>query len=205
MTNEMTTKPLAEELFDQDLADMISGMATGNFRKYGRHGSGIMVTVNDLKDEGYLAAIVAYQTFDHRLGATSNYMQSFRTYAYRYIKTAMSAYCRRYNHVLSISERDSRDHMDVINDIQVIHIDHQTENSDGFDIPVGSGVEAPQEVSDHLFVGLSTLETNLIKGHIIDECSLQELAVQYGLSKSRAGELIREAKNKMKERGRDYV
>jgi RNA polymerase sigma factor (sigma-70 family) len=205
MTDEMTAQPPAEELFDKDLADMVNGMATGYFRKYGRHSSSVMITIDDLETEGYVGATVAYQTFDRHLGATTNYIQSFRTYAYPYIKAAMNAYCRRYSHVLSISERDSRDNMSSINSIQVVHIDHQTEDSEGFDIPVGSGVEASQEVSEYLFAGLSKLEVDLVKGHIINEHSLQELADEYGLSKSRAGEIIRAAKDKMKERVEDYV
>ena len=205
MTDSKTTQPPAEELFDQNLADMIHGMATGYFRKYGKNSSSIMIRTDDLETEGYLGATVAYQTFDYRQGATNNHIQSFRTYAFPYIKAAMNAYCRRYSHVLSISERDSRDNMNSINSIQVVRIDQPQKDADYFDIPVGSGMELPQEVSEHLFAGLSALEVKLIKGHILEDHSLQELADEHGLSKSRTGEIVRAAKNKMKERVVDYV
>ncbi len=208
--NEVLTQfqPSIEELFDENLNDMTRAMAANYFRSYGKYASSAMITFDDLVNEGELAAVVAYQSFDQTLGVASNAAASFRTHAYPYINAAIRTYCRKFAHVLSISERDTRDHLDLIHDIGVVHIDahsHKVKEADRFDIPIGSGVEVTHEISKNMFVGLSTLETKLIKGHILEGYSLKILASECGLSKSRVGQIIRRAKSKMKERIQDYV
>jgi DNA-directed RNA polymerase specialized sigma subunit len=163
-----------------------------------------MISQEDLALEGYVGATIAYGSFDPSLGHTDDVVQSFRTHAFPYIKSAMLTYCRKFGHALSISEKAARDDLGSIIGIGVVHID-QFDDDEEFDIPVGSGVEISQDVDEYFLAGFTELERNLVKDHMIDGYSLQELSNRHSVSKSRAGEIIRKLTERMKTRAENYV
>lgn len=199
MDNTIEKKPL-EELLDTDTMDMINCMATKYATKYGRGAHCSMINHSDLVSEGYVGATVAYQAFDPSKPA------SFRTFAFPYIRNAMMSYCRRYSHTLSISERAARRDYGDITDIGVVHIDQFDDEDGEFDIPMGSGVEAGSvDIDEYFLVGFSELEAGLVKDHMLNGYSLQDLANKYGISKTSAGETLRGLKDRMRERATRYV
>jgi RNA polymerase sigma factor (sigma-70 family) len=206
VNNDTTTEKLPlDALLNQDLHDMINSLAS---QFYGVHGKrnihSVMISQEDLALEGYVGATIAYRSFDPDLGHTDDVAQSFRTHAYPYIKNAMLTYCRKFGHSLSISEKAARDDLGAIINIGVIHIDQFDEDKE-FDIPIGSGVEISQDVDEYFLAGFTEFERNLVKDHMIDGYSLQELSDKYGVSKSRAGEIIRKLTDRMRIRAENYV
>ncbi len=197
----ITSKPSLEELLDDKLMGIAEGMAKVLVVKYGRYNAQALITVDDLRDEALLAAATAYASYDPSRGAL------FSTYVYPYMRHAMQTYCKKFGHVLTISEKDSRDFMAEINGISVLRIDQCVANTDGeeFDIPVGSGAKCSLDVDDFLLRGFNTLERNIIKDHYIDEYSLREIAMRHKISKPRVGVMIRDLKDRMKERAERYV
>ena len=206
MSNDTTEKPSLDTLLDQDLHNLINCIASQFFGKYGRHSiHSSMITQEDLAQQGFFGAITAYESFDPNLGYTDNAVQSFRTHTFPYIKSAMLTYCRKFGHSLSISEKAARDDWRSMIDISVVHIDQFDDDDEEFDVPVGSGVEVSQDVDEYFLVGFTPLERNLVKDHMIDGYSLQDLANRHHISKTRAGEIIRGLTDRMKIRAENYV
>lgn len=205
-----TTKPSLNQLTTQDLFDMINALASRYYGTYGRKNkNSSMISIEDLAAQGSLAATTAYSSFNPALATNPDLITAFRTHAYPYIKNAMLTYCKKFSHPLSISEKSARDEWGNVTSIGIIHIDQTyADSEDGqeqFDIPVGSGVEVlGYDAEEYFFAGFSDFERSLIKGYILDEYSLQELANQHKLSKSRVGEIIRNLTDRMKCRAECY-
>lgn len=206
MNNDtIVEKPSLDALLDQDLHDMVNCLASNCYASYGkRNMHSVMISQEELALEGYLGVTIAYRSFNTSLGYTNDVVRSFRTHAYPYIKNAMLTYCRKFSHPLSISEKAARNDMGSILNIGVIHIDQFDEDKE-FDIPTGSGVEISQDVDEYFLAGFTELERNLVKNHMIDGYSLQELSDRHSISKSRAGEIIRKLTDRMKTRAENYV
>ncbi len=214
MSNTTTEKPSLDTLLDKNLHNLINATAYKYYAKYTRSNrdTSIMVTQEDLALEGYLAVTKAYESFNATRGFTDDYMISFRTYVHPYITNAMRTYCCRFSHTLSISERAAREDFEAISSIGVIHIDkkdHVTHGYQGqydFDIPVGSGVDVSQiDMEDYLLQGLSPMERNLVKDHILDGYTLRTIAKRYNIAPSRAGQIIKGLKDRIKEKVERYV
>ena len=200
----MITKPVLDVLLNQNVHDLINCMAANFYRTYGgRNSHSPMISQEDLALEGYVGMTLAYESFDPSLGHTDNVDTSFRTYIYPYVKNAMSTYCRKFSHSLTISEKSARDDMHSLINIGVVHID-QFDDNDKFDIPVGSGVQASEDVNEHFLAGFSQFERELVKDHMIDGYSLQEISHRHQISKSRAGEIIRNLTKRMKQKAESY-
>ena len=192
-----------EYLLNQDLHNLINCTASQFYNNYGRNSKSAMLTQEYIAGEGYFAINIAYQSFEPRLGTNEDVRISFRTYAFPYIKNAMLVYCRKFGHSLSIGEKAARDELGAIRDVGVVHID-QFDDDEEFDIPVGSGVESSQDVDDYFMAGFTDLQKDLIRGHIIDGFPLQVVSDRNDISKSRASEIIRELKERMRERAENY-
>lgn len=194
MRNEdVATKPELDSLLDKNLDNLIQGLAHKYFWRHGKNQSTSIVSQKDLVSEGYLGAIVAYESFD------TAFNTKFSTHAYPYIVNAMSAYCRKFGHPLSISEKSARTDLEALSGIKTTHIDQLEE----FDVP-SSGMELPPEIDKELLLGLSQLESDLLLDHVVMGYSLAELGQIYKMSKSRAGEMIRSSKQRIRERIKNY-
>ncbi|MEE8113311.1 MAG: sigma-70 family RNA polymerase sigma factor [Nitrososphaerales archaeon] len=205
MSNDTLEKPALDVLLDNDLHNLVQCTASQFFGFYGRRAvHSVMITQEDLATEGYVAVMVAYQSFNPNLGFTSNIVRWFRTHAYPYITNAMSTYCRKFGHALSISEKSSRSDLPNLVGIGIVHMDQLDEDQE-FDLPVGSGVEISHDVDEFFLAGFSAFERKLVRDHMIDGYSLDEISKRYQLSKSRAGEILRGLTERMKTRAEDYV
>jgi RNA polymerase sigma factor (sigma-70 family) len=205
MEDKTLEKPTLDVLLDHNLHDLVQSMASKFNKSYGKRGIySTMITHEDLATEGYVGVTVAYPSFNPDLGASDNVAQSFRTYAYPYIKSAMQTYCKKFSHALSISEKAARLHFQDITEIGTIYIDQLEENEE-FDIPVASGIKFDSDIEDYLFIGFTNFERELMRDHIICDYSLQEVARRHGLSKSRVGEIVRDLTQRMKGRAEKYV
>ena len=206
MNNDTIEKPALDVLLDESLHSLIQCTASRFYSTYGRKSRhGVMIDPQDLAGEGYAAVVVAYQSFNPDLGHTDDAVQSFRTHAFPYIKNAMLTYCRKFGHSLSISEKAARDEFQDIISIGVVHMD-QLDEDESFDVPVGSGMDSSQEdVEDFFMAGFSDFERSLVRDHVIEGYSLQEVSARHNLSKSRAGEIIRGLTERMKGRAEKYV
>ncbi len=203
--NTIVEKPSLDALLDQNLHDMVNCVASQFYGAYGKRNiHSVMISQEDLALEGYVGVTIAYRSFNTGLGHTNDVIQSFRTHAFPYIKNAMLTYCRKFGHSLSISEKAERDDLGSIIRIGVVHID-QFDDDKEFDIPVGSGVEISQDVDEYFLAGFTKFERDLVKDHMIDGYSLQELSNRHSISKSRAGEIIRKLTDRMKTRAENYV
>ena len=204
-------KPSLDARLNQDLHDLINATAFRFFAVYGRrslHSS--MISQEDLAQHGFLGAMTAYESFDPSKGYDDNLIPWFRSHAYPYIKNAMLTYCRKFSHSLSISEKSAREDWGEICSIGVTHIDHLRhgggDEHSSFDIPIGSGMDIlEQDIDDYFFAGFSQLERDLARDHLIDGYSLQEVSKRHQLSKSRASEIIRGLKDRMRARAEEYV
>lgn len=203
MSNDTLEKPPLDVLLDHQLHNLVQSTATHFYNVFGRRSHSVMISQEDLALEGYVGVTLAYESFDPNMGYTQNIPQSFRTHAFLYIKNAMLTYCRRFSHSLSISEKAARYDAKGLINIGVIHID-QLDDDEEFDIPVGSGVETSNDIDDYFLVGFTDFERGLVKDHIIHGYSLQEVSTRYGLSKSRAREVIRVLTERMRERAEKY-
>lgn len=204
-------KPSLDALLNQDLHDLINATACRFFAVYGRRSHSSMISQEDLAQQGFFGAMTAYESFDLSKGYDNNLIPWFRSHAYPYIKHAMLTYCRRFSHSLSISEKAARIDWGKVSSVGVLHIDqiHWGEGRDGkdqFDIPTSSGIDSlEQDIDDYFFAGFSQLERNLVRDHLIDGYSLQEVSKRHQLSKSRASEIIRGLKDRMRVRAEEYV
>lgn len=205
MSNDTLEKPALDVLLDHNLHNLVQCTASQFYGVYGKHSAhSVMITQEDLALEGYTGVTVAYESFDPKLGFTDNIAQSFRTHVYPYIKSMMLTYCRKFGHSLSISEKAARYEFQDIISIGVVHID-QLDEDDEFDVPMGSGVTISHDVDEYFLAGFSEFERSLVKEHIIDGYSLQEVSKRHGLSKSRAGEILRGLTARMRTRAESYV
>ena len=155
-----------------------------------------VVSRQDLVSEGITAACAAYKNFDPSKG-------SWCSYTYMYVLNAMQTYCKKFCHPLSISERESREHLADMTGIGVVRIDRSNpEYGDKqFDIPVGSGVEVGEyEVDEFYFRGFAPLEVTIFKEHVLQDKTLQEVALKYNLSKSSVYTTIDKLSKRMRER-----
>lgn len=204
MNNETLEKPALDVLLNSNLHDLVKATANRFYNAYGRYAAhSVMITTENLGQEGYVGLTVAYESFDPNLGHTTDMAQSFRTHCYPYIKNAMLTFCRKYGHTLSISEKAARDEFKDIISIGVIHMDQLNEDEE-FDLPVGSGVEVSHDVDTYLLAGFTDFERNLVRDNMIDGYSLQEISKRYSLSKSRAGEILRGLTERMRMRAENY-
>lgn len=187
------TKPaLSTLLEDPNFIQTVKNLAYGFYSKYGYNP---MISMEDLENEGMLAASVAYNSFNLAYECT------FKTHAYQYMRHAMNTYCRKFCHVLSISEKDTRNHLDEMLGVGILRIDQkQDSETDEFDIPVGSGVESYYDIDEFFFTGFSLFERSLATDHLINDMSLQQLSRKYGVSKSRVGSIINGLKARMRTR-----
>lgn len=202
--NVVLEKPPLDTLLDHDLHNLIQCMASRFCSKYRKHSlHSVMITQEDLALEGYLGVTIAYESFDANMGFTDNIAQSFRTHAYPYIQNAMSTYCRKFIHTLSISEKAARSELPSMTDINIVHID-QLEDIN-FDIPIGSGMNVSYDIDEYFFKGFNHFECSLVKDHILEGYSLRETSQRHGLSKSRTREIISNLIQRMKARAELYV
>ena len=200
----MITKPALDVLLNQNVHDLINCMAANFYRTYSRRNShSPMISQEDLSLEGYVGMTIAYESFDPSLGHTDNVNTSFRTYIYPYVKNAMSTYCRKFSHSLTISEKSARDDMHSLLNIGIVHID-QFDDNEKFDIPIGSGVQTSEDMNEYFLAGFSQFERELVKDHMIDGYSLQEISHRHQISKSRAGEIIRDLTERLKQKAENY-
>ncbi len=191
MIESVAEKLPLETLLDDNLQDMIRCIAMGFRRKYARTHNHYMITDQDLISEGTLATVTAYKSFDPTRGIL------FRTYAYPYIRYAMQTYCRKFSHPLSISEKCARDDFGSIMNIPVIHIDQLDEDTE-FDIPMGSGLNLPQELDVLYMTGFTDFERATFVDYVFNQLSLQELSHKYGRSKTRMGVIMNQLKDRIK-------
>lgn len=191
---------LEELVLNQDFQNLLKRTARRYAYKYSKFSGSSSLEVDDLISEGFIAANTAYNSYDPKFGAT------FVTYAYPYIRHAMDSYCRRYCHVLTISEKESRDYLGDLINRSVLRID-QDDSSDGneFDIPASSGLEVEFDVDDYFFAGFSSFEKELARSNMIEGKTINELAVKYNISRSRIGVIIKELKDRMKEKAEEYA
>jgi len=137
MNNDTTEKPSLDILLDQNLNNLINCTASQFFGKFGKYNpNSVMITQEDLAQQGFFGAMTAYESFDPSLGYDDNIIPWFRSYAYPYIKNAMLTYCRKFSHSLSISEKAARDDWGSMINIGVVHID-QFNDDEEFDVPIG--------------------------------------------------------------------
>ena len=210
-SDAVSEKPSLDALLDQNLHDLINATAFRFYAVYGkRFKNSAMISQEDLAQQGFYGTMTAYQSFDTSVGYDDNIIPWFRSHAYPYIRNAMLTYCRKFSHSLSISEKAAREDWSEISSIGVVHIDNLNSDTghdhDKFDIPIGSGLDAlEQDIDDYFLAGFSQLERNLVKDHLIDGYSLQEVSKRHQLSKSRASEIIRGLRDRMKARAEDYV
>lgn len=205
-------KPSLDALLDQNLHDLINATAFRFYAVFAKRSQySAMISQEDLAGQGFFGVMTAYRSFDPSVGYDDNLIPWFRSHAYPYIRNAMLTYCRKFSHPLSISEKAAREDWGEICNIGVVYIDHQRTNGDSgehtsFDIPVGSGVDVTeQDIDDYFLAGFSQLERNLVKDHLIDGYSLQEVSIRHQISKSRASEMIKGLKDRMKGRAENYV
>jgi RNA polymerase sigma factor (sigma-70 family) len=205
----VTEKPSLDALLNQDLHDLINAIAFRFFAVYGKNNQhSSMISQEDLAQQGFFGVMTAYESFDPFRGYDDNLIPWFRSHAYPYIRNAMLTYCRKFSHPLSISEKAARIDWGEVAGVGVLHIDSLPQHNEhnGFDIPMGSGMDAlEQDIDDYFFVGFSQLERNLARDHLIDGYSLQEVSKRHRLSKSRASEIIRGLKARMRVRAEKYV
>ena len=198
--DNVAEKPSLEELLDQDLKDMINAMAAKYMAPFASKPHGSMISHADVVSEGMIGVMRAYNAFDPNGGA------AFKTFAFTPIRNAMLAYCRKFSHTLTISEKAARDDMGTLNGIGVVHIDQlNVDEGETFDIPVGSGVEVQNDAEEFFFRGFTDFEAQLARDHLVEGYSLQEIAMRHDMSKTRAREIIQELKVRMQSRADRYV
>ena len=203
MSNDILEKPALDVLLDNNLHNLVQATASRYYSAYGRYAAhSVMISQENLAQEGYVGLTVSYDSFDPNLGHTKDVAQSFRTHCYPYIKNAMLTYCRKYGHALSISEKAARDEFKDIISIGVVHMD-QLDEDEEFDLPIGSGMESFQE-EDYLLEGFSEFERSLVRDNMIDGYSLQEISERHSVSKSRAGEILRRLTERMRIKAENY-
>ena len=198
MTVITTEKEPLKNLLNKDLNEMVASLATTFYNMYGKSDRGSLIDRHDLESEGFLASAIAYDSFDPTLG-------KFSTWAFPYIKNAMTNFCLKFRHPLSISANAARTDITALMDIGVLHLNWPDEDGHDFDIPVASGVDQASETIEFFFKGFSDFEQELLKEHLLDDYSLQEIAFKHGMSKSHVRVLIKRLQARMKARAVDYV
>ncbi len=200
--NQTVSKPSLESLItDKNFVKMVETLSFKTLRSsYRFNTEHPIVSQQDLVSEGMTAACNVYKNFDPSRGA-------WTSYTYMYVLNAMQTFCKKNCHQLSISEKESRDHLGDMTKIGVVRIDRRAEDENGrsFDIPVGSGVEAGKdELDEFYFRGFAPMEVAMFKEHILEEKTLQEVATKYGVSKSNVYTTIDRLSQRMRERVEYY-
>jgi RNA polymerase sigma factor (sigma-70 family) len=200
--NQTVEKPSLESLLsDKNFVNMVDTLSFKTLRSsYRFNEDHPIVSQQDLVSEGITAAISAYKNFDPAKGA-------WTSYTYMYVLNAMQTFCKKNCHQLSISEKESRNHLGDMTRIGVVRIDRKSGSDDdqSFDIPVGSGVELGQhEFEEFYFRGFAPLEVAMFKEHILEDRTLQEIANKYGVSKSNVYMTIDKLTQRMRERVEYY-
>lgn len=199
--NQALEKPSLESLLSSQefkkMLNILSHKARKSIYRFSSISDHPIATTEDLISEGVLAAIKTYPNFDPSRG-------DWCGYTYMYVLHAMQVFCKKNSHQLSISEREARDHLGELACIGVVRIDRPIQ-SDGndlhFDIPVGSGVDASQvDLDSFYFNGFSDLEVSMFKEHIIEDRTLQEIALKYGISRSTVFVTIDKMSKRIRER-----
>ena len=198
MTVETTSKESLTKLLDHDLNNMVASIATTYYKMYRDSDRGSLIEQEDLEGEGFAAVAIAYESFDPSRG-------KFRTWAFPYINKAMTNFCLKFRHPLSISEKAARFDMPSLMDIGVMHLNWPDEDGNDFDIPIASGIDTSNETIEYFFHGLNKFEQKLLKEHFLDGYSLQEVALRHNLCKSQAGTIIRRLRDRMQSRIKEYV
>jgi len=193
-----TPKESLTELLDDNLNDMVASLATTYYNMYKYSDRGSLIEQEDLEGEGFIAVAIAHESFDPSRG-------KFRTWAFPYVNKAMTNFCLKFRHPLSISEKAARRDIPTIMDIGIMHLNWPDEDGNDFDIPVASGVDSSNETIEYFFHGFNKFEQKLLKENILDGDSLQEVALRHNLSKSQVRTIIIRLKDRMKLRVREYV
>jgi len=215
-TDTVSEKPSLDALLDQNLHDLINATAFRFYAVYNKRGRAAMISQEDLAQQGFYGAMTAYQSFNMSVGYDNNIIPWFRSHAYPYIKNAMLTYCRKFSHPLSISEKAAREDWGALANVGIVYLDDVRDSGNVNDptgsrdpmmeAPMGSGIdETAQDVDDYFLAGFSQLERDLVKDHLIDGFSLQEVSKRHQISKSRASEIIRGLKDRMRVRAEAYV
>ncbi len=201
--NQVSNKPTLESLIeDKNFKAMVSTLSYKAMRtSYRFNMEHPLVSHKDVISEGMLAACNAYKNFDPAKGA-------WTSYTYMYVLNAMQTFCKKNCHQLSISEKESRDHLGEMTKIGIVRISREDRDSDGngsFDIPVGSGVEAGEnEFEEFYFRGFSPTEVSMFKEHVFEDKTLHEIAKKYNVSKSSVYTTIDRLSKRMRERVEYY-
>lgn len=196
--NQIVDKPTLESLVtNKDFVSMVKALAYKTIRASYRFSTEHpIVSQEDLISEGITAACNAYKNFDPSKGA-------WTSYTYMYVLNAMQTFWKKNCHQLSISEKESRDHLEDMTKINIVRIarEDRDHGSINFDIPVGSGVEVGQdEFEEFYFRGFSPVDVAMFKEHVFEDKTLQEIAFKYKVSKSNVYTTIQKLSQRMKDR-----
>jgi RNA polymerase sigma factor (sigma-70 family) len=201
--NQIVDKPPLETLItEKNFVKMVDSLSFKTLRSsYRFNAEHPLVSQQDLVSEGITAACTVYKNFDPSKGA-------WTSYTYMYVLNAMQTFCKRNCHQLSISEKEARNHLGDMTKIGVVRIDSRPGGGDDekqFDIPVGSGIEVGQnEFEEFYFRGFAPLEVAMFKEHVLEDKTLQEIAIKYGVSKSNVYTTIDRLSQRMRERVEYY-
>jgi RNA polymerase sigma factor (sigma-70 family) len=201
MTNTYDNKPdVSTLLLDQNFQDLLTNTARKFVARYSKYGGASMIEVGDLVNEGMIASNTAYNSFD----PTKDVL--FSTHAFPYARHAMDAYCRKFCHVLSISEKDSREYLQEMTGTGVLRIDQQSSSEEGqFDIPVVSGLDSVSDTEEFLFSSLSDIERDVARLSLIEGMTTREIAAKFNISKSRVSNILRQAKERLKIKAEEFL
>jgi len=200
MTKTQSKQSLEFYITQTNFQDLLTNTARKFVARYSKYGSAPMIEVGDLVNEGMIASNTAYNSFDPSKDVL------FSTYAFPYARHAMDAYCRKFCHVLSISEKDSREHLQKMTDTGVLRIDQQSSSEEGqFDIPVSSGLDALSDTEEFLFSGLSDLEKEIARLSFIEGMTTREIAAKFNISKSRVSNILQQAKERMQIKAKKFL
>ena len=201
--NQTIDKPSLETLLaSKEFTTMLEALAYKALRSSYRFAQEHpVVSRQDLLSEGITSAIAAYKNFDPAKGA-------WTSYTYMYVLNAMQVFCKKNCHQLSISERDSRHHLADMTNIGVMRLSRERRDdsgAEGFDIPVGSGVELGEyELDDYYFRGFAPQDVAMFKEHHLEDRTLQEIAIKYKTSKSNVYLVVERLTERIKERIEHY-
>jgi len=202
---EQQEKPSFESILNStNLADLIGAMSNSYAKKLSLNDKASVIDRSDLYNEGMLAAIKAYETFDH----TRNV--SFITYAYHFIYRAMNRHCGKFCHQLSTpyGNNSLRDQavFDNLNNVKIVNIEwfgaprrvnRRYEDITPYSLPSGT----VEEVIDDCLGGYSKEEQDMVYDRLIAGHTYSEIAKKNNLGVSttttKVNHLIDILKNKI--------
>lgn len=126
-----------------------------------------MIDSSELFSEAMLAITKSYNTFDPTYGI------KFTTYAYNPMRNAILAYCRKFSHVLSIPEKESRTRLGELKNIPVVRLDDSP-----LDVPCESGQNTRDAKlgCDHILNGFNDFEKSVIVDRLVYEMPYSKIA-----------------------------